>query len=142
MLNREEVHNALERVANSGLVDTPVDDLVMVALAVWHEGFVPDEVWAKRLDSMSQLVVGYVVKFLSRFNVLCAEEYEKLQQFSAKLKPSTPPQVKPDEYRDDLATAWGLEHDLTPYFKHISHYQTRHYVHESNYKRPSPNFVL
>ena len=142
MLKNEDVYEALERVSNSRLKDTSSDDLVMVALAVWHEGFVPNETWAKSLTLKQQLVVGYVMEVLSGFNVLCQEERKKLVEFSGKLRPSNPPYVEPDDYRDEVATEWGLENDLTPYFKHLSHYQTRHYAHKSTYKRPSPNFAV
>lgn len=142
MLKNEKVYKALDRVARSGLVDAPVDDMVTVALAVWHEGFVPNTTWVKKLDQRSQLVVGYVVEFLAGFNVLCNEERKKLLRFSRKLKPSNPQFVEPDAYRDELATEWGLKNDLTPYFEHLSHFQTRHYGHKSEYKRPSPNFTL
>ena len=142
MLKYEDVHNALSRVAASRLLDTPVEDLVMVALAVWHEGFVPDVAWVCRLDKKSQCVVGYTIEFLAGFNVLCHEEREKLLQFSCDLKFSCSANIEPDDYRDELATEWGLEHDLTPYFEHIAHFQTRHYKHVSEYERPSSNFRL
>jgi hypothetical protein len=142
MLENKEVYKALESVATSGLLNTPVEGLVIVAIAIWHEGFVPDYSWVKQLDQESQLVVGYMAEFFAGFNVLCDEERKKLLQFSEEFKPSNPAYVKPDDNRDELATQWGLEHDLPPYFEHLSHFQTRHYNHTSSYKRPSPNFVL
>jgi hypothetical protein len=142
MLENVEVYKALERVAKSGLLNAPIDDVVMVSVVMWHEGFVPDRNWAKKLDQKSQLVVGYLAEFLAGFNVLCNEERLKLLQFSEELKPSNPKNVEPDVYRDELATQWGLEHDLSSYFEHISHFQSRHYEHKPGYKRPSPNFTL
>jgi hypothetical protein len=142
MLENNEVYKALATVAKSGLLNTPVEDLVMVAIAIWHEGFVPNYSWVKKLDQESQLVVGYMVEFFAGFNVLCGEERKKLLQFSEEFKPHNPAYDKPDDNRDELATEWGLEHDLTLYFEHLSHFQTRHYEHKSSYKRPSPNFVL
>ncbi|WP_086930650.1 hypothetical protein [Agarilytica rhodophyticola] len=142
MLNDKDVYDALDRVAESRLRNTSVEDMVAVALAVWHEGFVPDVSWAKNLNPESQRVVGYMIEFLAGFNVLCHEERENLLSFSEKLKPSSVPYVTPDRYRDELATDWGLKHDVTPYFEHLSHFQTRHYGHNSDYERPSPNFVL
>lgn len=142
MLEDDQVYTALERVSKSGFLNAPVDDLVTVAVAMWHEGFVPHHAWVKKLDQRSLLVVGYLAEFLAGFNVLCSEERNHLLQFAEKLRPAHPPSVKPDEYRDELATQWGLEYDLAPYFEHLSHYQTRHYQHESAYKRPSKNFVL
>ncbi len=142
MLDNSEVYKALRNIAKSGLVDTPVDDIVTVSIAVWHEGFAPDIKWAEALDSKSQLIVGYTIEFLAGFNVLCTEEREKLLFFSERLRPASLPQVKVDDQRDQLATQWGLENDLTPYFEYISDYQTRHYKHVSEYKRPSPNFIL
>ena len=142
MLKNEKVYNALERVAQSGLLQASVDDLVAIAVAMWHEGFVPDNTWVSTLDQKSQSVVGYMAEFFAGFNVLCNEERKRLLWFAEKLKPSSPQYVKPDDYRDELATQWGLEHDLTPYFGHLSHFQTRHYQHQSSYKRPSPNFAL
>ncbi|MCG8610149.1 MAG: hypothetical protein MI864_06390 [Pseudomonadales bacterium] len=142
MLKHQKVYSALSRVAKTGLLNTPVDDLVMVVLAVWHEGFVPEVSWANKLDPQSKLVVGYMAEFLAGFNVLCTEERSKLLEFSAKLKPLHPTCVDPDNYRDELATEWGLEHDLAAYFEYFSHFQTRHYGHHSKYKRPSSNFAL
>lgn len=142
MLDTREVYKALHNIAKSGLTDTPVEDIVTVAIAVWHEGFAPDIKWAETLDPKGQLIIGYTIEFLAGFNVLCKEERQKLLLFSGRLKPSNPPQVKPDDQRDTLATQWGLEKDLTSYFEYISDFQTRHYKHESEYKRPSPNFVL
>lgn len=142
MLNDKAVYDALGRVAESRLRNTSVEDMVAVALAVWHEGFVPDVSWAKKLNPISQRVVGYVLEFLAGFNVLCHEERENLLHFSRELKPSSVPRATTDPYRDELATDWGLEYDVTPYFEHLSHFQTRHYGHKSEYERPSPNFVL
>ncbi|WP_444925425.1 hypothetical protein ACJJI4_12965 [Microbulbifer sp. TRSA002] len=142
MVNKQQVYQALDRVAKSGLINSRPEDMVLIALVSWHEGFVPEVAWARKLDQKSQLVVGYLAEFFAGFNVLCHEEREKLLQFSEKLKPSIPQLVEPDEYRDELASEWGLEYDITPYFEHLSHYQTRHYKHKSNYKRPSPNFTL
>jgi hypothetical protein len=142
MLENKEVYKALASVAKSSLLNTPVEDLVKVAVAMWHEGFVPDYSWVKKLDQESQRVVGYMAEFFAGFNVLCNEERKTLLQFSEQLKPSNPQYIKPDDNRDELATQWGLEHDLPPYFEHLSHFQTRHYEHKSSYKRPSANFVL
>ncbi|WP_103654445.1 hypothetical protein [Agarilytica rhodophyticola] len=142
MLNDKGVYDALGRVAESRLRNTSVEDIVAVALAVWHEGFVPDVSWAKKLNPTSQRVVGYALEFLAGFNVLCHEERECLLSFSNQLRSADIPYVEPDPHRDDLATDWGLKHDITPYFEHLSHFQTRHYGHNSEYKRPSPNFVL
>ena len=142
MLDHQAVYSALKQVAKSTLSNAPVDGLVTVAVAVWHEGFVPDYEWVRKLDKKSQLVVGYMLEFLAGFNVLCKEERDNLLSLAETLKPANPPHVKPDPFRDELATEWGLEHDLTPYFEHLSHFQTRHYGHKSEYRRPSPNFTL
>ncbi len=142
MSEKQDTYLALARIAKSRLVNTNAEDMTMVALAFWHEGFVPDVEWAKALDPKGQLVVGYVVEFLAGFNVLCGEERDNLLSVADNLRPFTPLAVEPDEYRDELATEWGLEQDITPYFEYISHYQTRHYIHKSDYKRPSGNFVL
>ncbi len=43
MLNKQDTYLALARIAKSRLVNTNAEDMTMVALAFWHEGFVPDE---------------------------------------------------------------------------------------------------
>ena len=141
MINKKDLYRVLERTADSGLIQVQKKDMVSLAVAIWHEGFVPDTNWVKQLDNKSQRVVGYMAEFFAGFNVLCHEEREALLVFSAQLKNNIPV-VEKDEYRDALATEWGLENDLTKYFEDIAHYQTRHYVHTSDYKRPSANFVL
>ncbi len=142
MLNKHDINLTLSRIVKSKLVIADPNDMVLLALAFWHEGFVPDFDWTKELDEDGQHIVGYLTEFFAGFNVLCHEEREQLLRFVNKLKPLTPKNIAPDEYRDELATEWGLEHDITPYFEYLSHYQTRHYDHKSDYIRPSSNFVL
>ena len=95
MLNKQDTYLALTRIAKSRLVNTHAEDMTMVALAFWHEGFVPDVEWAKALDPKSQLIVGYVVEFLAGFNVLCSEERDNLLSVAHKLRPVTPTAVEP-----------------------------------------------
>lgn len=113
----------------------------MLAIAFWHEGFVPDLMSLKHLTETELKVAGYLCKYFSQFNVLCDEEMDALLAVSTEIR-NLVGEITNSETKniDDVAVKWGLENDLTPYLEYFLDCQTRHYIHDSDYVRPSPNF--
>ncbi|GLS25905.1 hypothetical protein [Marinibactrum halimedae] len=141
MIPQNKINKAFKKVIQSELKDASTEDVILIATAIWHEGFVPDIAWLESLSIEDQCIAGYITEFLAGFNVICKEEREHLLSVSKHFS-SNAKNIAPNKNRDELATQWGVAHDLTPYFEHIAHLQTRHYKHTSEYKRPSRNFVL
>ena len=109
------------------------DDVKWVALAVWHENFVPD---VSRVDDMNAArSANYLVDKLRRFNCVPVEQKMKLYSvialLSARFELDSVPNTSPflDSPLDPLALRWGLDSDLKLMIRELLPYQTRHYQH-------------
>ncbi len=115
-----------DRLVSSEFSLASFDDVKAVALAMWHENFVPS---VTHLSETSAKAAGYVVDKLMRFNCVSQELKVKLREVLAVLKERfsfTPVKVKGCE---KLAQSWGLATDLKQQVRELLEYQTRHYKH-------------
>ncbi len=113
-------------LVNNDFKQASVEDVKVVALAMWHENFVP---CVEHFSEKATLAAGYVVDKLMRFNCVSPELKAQLRTLLSKLRQLvkvTPVVVKGC---DKLAQRWGLKSDLKMHVRQLSSYQTRHYVH-------------
>ncbi|HFQ4920905.1 TPA: hypothetical protein ACGUPI_003182 [Vibrio vulnificus] len=101
------------------------EDVKTVALAMWHEGFVPS---VENLPESAMAAAGYVVDKLMRFNCVSVELKERLRNVLDRLRASFSFVVSQVKGCDKLALDWGLSSDLRAQVRELLPYQTRHYV--------------
>jgi len=117
---------SFDRLVSNGFERAASDDVKAVALAVWHENFVP---MVDHLSNESALAAGYVVDKLMRFSCVPVELKKKLAMLLGELREKfvVVPVVK--KGCDTLAQQWGLSEDLKHQIRSLLDYQTRHYRH-------------
>lgn len=122
----KRTQEVFDRLVNSEFSLVSFEDVKAVALAMWHENFVPH---VKHLSESSAKAAGYIVDKLMRFNCVSQELKAKLRNVLITLKGMfsfTPVKVKSC---DKLAQSWGLVEDLKQQVRELLEYQTRHYKH-------------
>jgi hypothetical protein len=125
-----DINAVLIAVAKQGLLASSTDEIVKLACAYWHEGFIPNIDSAKLLPAEQQKIIGYLTEFFSTFNVVEKERAIKLVGLAHELKKQIAP-VGNDSNSDEIAGEWGLAENLNEFHKDLLFYQTRHYVYES-----------
>ncbi|RDL42753.1 hypothetical protein DN730_18205 [Marinomonas piezotolerans] len=131
---------SFEKLVTSSLDGKCFDDLKDVALAVWHEGFVPS---LENLSPRSYREAGYVLDNLRRFNCVPLDKKEELSKAIELLENSATAdqvrtthasvqQVMAKRTRDRLARKWGLDTSLNSLVQELLPYQTRHYDHTAS----------
>lgn len=123
----KRTQEVFDRLVSSEFSLASFEDVKAVALAMWHENFVPK---VAHLSESAARAAGYVVDKLMRFNCVPQALKEKLRQVLASLKSTFG--VKPVavvEGCDKLALDWGLTSDLKHQVRQLLDYQTRHYQH-------------
>lgn len=125
----EEVQKAFDRLTQSNnfsCIDN--EDLKIVALAIWHSGFIPIV-----NDSISSIpVAGYVIDKLRRFSCVPQEAKCELTALTRILKSSLESDAEQknlatNKRLDPLAIEWGLESDLKIEVRRLLKYQSRSY---------------
>ncbi|HFG2055592.1 TPA: hypothetical protein ACGF4A_003487 [Vibrio cholerae] len=122
----KRTQEVFDRLVSSEFRLASFEDVKTVALAMWHENFVPQ---VTHLSETSAKAAGYVVDKLMRFNCVSQELKAKLRDLLTVLKGMfsfTPVKVKGC---DKLAQSWGLATDLKLQVRQLLEYQTRHYKH-------------
>ncbi|ENV71695.1 hypothetical protein F946_02775 [Acinetobacter johnsonii ANC 3681] len=122
----KRTQEVFDRLVSSEFSLVSFEDVKTVALAMWHENFVPQ---VKHLSEFSAKAAGYIVDKLMRFNCVSQELKAKLRNVLTELKAKfsfTPVKVK---NCDKLAQNWGLAEDLKQQVRELLEYQTRHYKH-------------
>ncbi|MFV8385367.1 hypothetical protein ACNO5E_14865 [Vibrio parahaemolyticus] len=122
----KRTQEVFDRLVSSEFSLASFEDVKAVALAMWHENFVPK---VTHLPETSAKAAGYVVDKLMRFNCVSPELKAKLRDVLTVLKGMfsfTPVKVKGCE---KLAQSWGLATDLKQPVRELLEYQTRHYKH-------------
>ena len=122
----KSTQEVFERLVSREFSSASVEDVKTVALAMWHENFVPN---VDHLPESSAKAAGYVVDKLMRFNCVPQERKSNLRDVLTRLKAISP--VSPVSVRgcDKLAQNWGLATDLKAQVRELLEYQTRHYKH-------------
>ncbi|ASA58014.1 hypothetical protein [Vibrio gazogenes] len=125
-----KAQHAFDRLVSRDFKEASSEDVKSVALAVWHENFVPD---VSQLDARSARAANYLLDRLMRYNCVTPEEQKKLldvvnllsRQFRIGKTTVMPHDRKVDKY----ARKWGLKSDLKLMLRAMLPYQTRHYRH-------------
>ncbi len=125
-MNRDAL---LKKIAVQGIEATSFDEMVVLACAFWHEGFVPNLDNIKHLDAEELKVAGYLVEIFSTFNCVDDSKAKSLQAFANHIKQHILPQPDKDN-PDEIAAEWGLKENLDQHLGKLLYYQTRHYKHE------------
>jgi hypothetical protein len=124
-----DTSSVLNKVARQGLSASSLDEIIKLACAYWHEGFLPDIDSSKLLPVEQQQIIGYLTEFFSTFNIVEKERAIKLVGLAYELKNQITPVVN-DSNADEIAAEWGLADNLNDFHQDILFYQTRHYVHK------------
>ncbi|SJN58157.1 hypothetical protein VR7878_02682 [Vibrio ruber DSM 16370] len=123
-----KAQQAFDRLVSRDFNEALSEDVKSVALAVWHENFVPD---ISQLDSNSARSASYLLDRLMRYNCVTPEEQKKLLNvvalLSRKFGLETATVVSLDHRVDKYARKWGLKSDLKLMLRAMLPYQTRHY---------------
>ncbi len=122
-----------EKVVRSPLGTLASDELKPVALALWHENYVPN---LDNLNHESELQkAGYLIDFMSSFNCVDESRQRELMRLTNEIKSTLSEllelsrQCEAEFSEDELAQEWCLKEDATEAVYDLLEYQTRHYVH-------------
>lgn len=130
-----EAQLAFERLVSRDFKEASLDDVKSLALAIWHESFVPD---VSKLDAKSSRSANYLLDKLMRYNCVTREEKNNLREVihilsqRFDLHADNGSEICPNTKLDKLAIRWGLESDLKQMLREMLPYQTRHYKHGQN----------
>lgn len=116
---------AFTRMCNAGLENACKDDVVTVAVGVWHYGQLPE---TKHLSEEALKVGAFVLDRLSRFACVSVEFKNKVFKFLDELVSkfdkfvsSATTHIKMDK----LAEKWGVSTDLREFMRELLPLQTR-----------------
>ncbi|WCE31157.1 hypothetical protein [Vibrio sp. SCSIO 43137] len=122
----KDVQQAFNSLVTNDFSNASFDDVKAVALAMWHEEFVPS---VDGLSEQSARSAGYLVDKLMRYNCVNDEVKALLRIQVMKLKSTATVVPTEDRKCEKLARSWGLHQDLKLQVRQLLEYQTRHYVH-------------
>lgn len=127
------VQEQFEKVVRLPLDTLAPAELKPVALALWHEDYVPK---LDNLNHESELQkAGYLIDFMSSFNCVDESRQRELIQLVNEIKSTLSElfelsrQCEAKFSEDELAQEWCLKEDATEAVYDLLEYQTRHYVH-------------
>lgn len=118
----------IEKIAKQELASTSVEDMVSLACAFWHEGFIPDFDKICHLPKNQLQLIGYLTEFFSLFHCVAETRAIELVNLANKIKVIVQPQPTADN-PDEIAAEWGLTDNMNKFLGDILYYQTRHYHH-------------
>lgn len=119
----------LQKVASTGISAAGKEDMIELACAFWHEGFVPDSAKIMQLDAARRQVAGYLTEVFSTFNVLDVASAKRLLEVAKQIKSTFEVDIQV-ESEDEIAGEWGLMEGIGQHLDYLLYYQTRHYVHK------------
>ena len=126
------VQEQFERVVRSPLNALSANELKPVALAFWHENYLP------ALDNLENIELqrsGYLIDLFAAFNCVEDARHEKLMQLLDEIKKELADRLEEihrlsEHFSDDeIAQEWGLAEDANEAVHDLLPYQTRHYAH-------------
>ena len=106
-----------------------VEDLKPIALAFWHEGYVPK---LSNLNEEQLRKAGYLMDRFRGYNCIPKTHKRKLASLVKELKQSlseVPEVIENADNLELLAQKWHLNEDISHLMSPLLKYQTRHYVH-------------
>lgn len=134
-----QAQQSFNEIVQNRLTDVPSEPLVIIALAVWYEGFVPD---ITRLTGIDQITrAGYILEKLMTFHCVTRDVRLELRPTVDKLiqRASTYVELLPLESvlnvkqfcGDGLALRWRLREDIHLQVQDLLPYQSRTYSHNA-----------
>lgn len=117
---------AFARMCNAGLANACKDDVVTVAVGMWHFGQLPE---TKGLSGEALKVGAFVLDRLSRFACVSLEFKNKVFKFLDELASKVEKFVSlaaTHVKMDKLAEKWGVSTDLREFMRELLPLQTRH----------------
>ena len=106
-----------------------VDDLKPIALAFWHESYIPE---LDDLNSEELKKAGYLIDRFRGYNCIPKTQKRELASLVKEIEQSLSAAVKTinnPENLEPLAEKWNLDEDISHLMSSLIEYQTRHYVH-------------
>lgn len=126
-----DTQTLLEKVSQKVLDSSSSEQMIRLACAYWHEGFIPDTEKIKMLGEEPQHRAGYLTEFFAAFNCLDSANRKQLIAAAERIRSFKQPRANTDN-PDDIAVGWGLDDNINAFLKDILYYQTRHYRHEKD----------
>ncbi|MEO1672695.1 MAG: hypothetical protein AAFR77_18275, partial [Cyanobacteria bacterium J06631_2] len=108
-----------------------VDDLKPIALAFWHESYIPE---LDDLNSEELKKAGYLIDRFRGYNCIPKTQKRELASLVKEVEQSISMPVAVQsmdnaESLEPLAKKWNLNEDVSHLMSSLLEYQTRHYVH-------------
>ena len=118
-----KTQRVFNRLVSNDFANASPEDVKTVALAVWHESFVPT---VEHLRKEALKRAGYLVDKLMRFNCVPTAVKQQLCNLRDQLLQFAEAVASKCE---KLAKQWGLASDLKREVSSLLEFQTRHYQH-------------
>ena len=132
-----QAQQAFNEIVQNRLTDIPSEPLVMVAVAVWYEDFVPDITGMSGINEVAR--AGYLLEKLMTFNcvtrdvrlALTSTVEELIQNASSEIELLPKEMIlKLKQFSGDgLALRWRLKEDIHRQVQDLLPYQGRTYSH-------------
>ena len=134
--NLSQAQQAFNKIVQTRLTDIPSELLVIVALAIWYEDFVPD---ITRLTEITKIKrAGYLLEKLMSFHCVARgvrltitpaiNELIRKASDHIDLLPIESVLITKQFSGDGLALRWGLTEDIHVQVQDLLPYQTRTYA--------------
>ena len=117
------------KVVNSPFFSLSVEDLKLIALAFWHEGYTPE---LSNLNKEQLRKAGYLIDRFRGYNCISKTHKRKLASVVKEVRQSLSEAAEVADSADNLeplAQKWNLKEDVSHLISPLLKYQTRHYVH-------------
>jgi len=125
-----QAQQAFNRLVSRDLSEASPVDIKTLALAIWHEEFIPDTV---ALDIHTARSGLYLIDALMRFNCVSVSSKSELRcllsSVSFRFNLWNELYVNRTSRVSDIAIKWGLTSDVRLLLRDLLPYQTRHYKH-------------
>jgi hypothetical protein len=120
-----------KKAVSSPFSHLSVEDLKPIALAFWHEGYIPE---INDLNSAELKKAGYLIDRFRGYNCIPKAQKRELASLVDRVEQSLSQVLKivdNDENLEPLAHKWNLDEDVSHLMASLLEYQTRHYVRDS-----------
>ncbi|MEL7409055.1 MAG: hypothetical protein AAFN00_19265, partial [Cyanobacteria bacterium J06558_2] len=122
-------HKQFKKAVRSPFYRLSVDDLKPIALAFWHENYIPE---LSDLNSEELKKAGYLIDRFRGYNCIPKTHKRELASLVKEVEQSLSGAVQVVDSADNLeplAQKWNLKEDVSHLMSSLLQYQTRHYVH-------------
>ena len=135
---KNQAQQAFNEIVQNRLTDIPSEPLIIVAVAIWYEDFVPDITRLTEIEKIAR--AGYLLEKLMTFQCVTRVVRLALTPTIEELirKASSEVELLPKESilnlkqfsGDGLALRWRLTEDINLQVQDLLPYQTRTYSHK------------